>query len=66
MRNFQRELAVGCWVTSNRNCAIPKGNRQSVVGSLVVEIVKFLEGNGSLLLGVVGEENYTEVDRLAC
>lgn len=68
LRSFWEELAgslaIGCWVTRSRNCAIPKGNMQSAAGSLAAETTQFLEGTGCLLLGAAVKENCTGVDRL--
>jgi len=39
------------WELGRKNCAIPKGNWQSVVGSMAVKTMQFPRGIGSQLLG---------------
>lgn len=51
LRNSQRELEVGCWVTSIQNYTIPRGNQQLATRSLAAKTMQFIEGIGSWLLG---------------
>lgn len=66
LHNSIRELEAKCWDIGKKNYAIPRGNWQFDVGSLVGKTTQVLEVTNSLLSGAASGKNCIHARRVAC